>query len=189
MVTSRDSDNDTALHLAAQKGHLNILQFFISDQNCDPNIPGGQCGATPLHYATAFGHLHIVKYLINEQGCNPSCSDKNKLSPLDCAAMKGHMDIVKFLTVEKHCDPVSRDTIYHFTALHYAVLYGHLEIVKFLIEELKCPPDITGYPNVTPLQMAKAANHPDIAQYLQKHSVIPYLYAAIAMMKQLGLLK
>ena len=30
-------------------------------------------------------------------------------------------------------------------------------------------------------------NHPDIAQYLQKHGVIPYIYTAISMMKQLGL--
>ena len=100
-----------------------------------------------------------------------------------------YIDTVKFLTVEKHWDPLSRGTIYHFIAHHYAARYGHLEIVKFLIEELKCPPHITGYPTATPLQMAKAANHFDIAQYLQKHSVIPYIYTAIAMMKQLGFLK
>ena len=103
--------------------------------------------------------------------------------------MMGHMNIVKFLTVEKHCDPLSRDTHFYFSALHCAAIYGHFEIVKFFIEELKCPPDIPGIFNITPLQMAISMNHPDIAQHLQKHSVIPYIYTAISMMKQLGLHK
>ena len=42
---------------------------------------------------------------------------------------------------------------------------------------------------MTPLQMAILKNHSDIAEYLQKHSVIAYIYTAIAMMKQLALLK
>jgi len=58
------------LHYAARYGHLNIVQFFISEKNCSPNIPGDNDG-TPLHYAAANGQLHIVKYLIDEQGCDP----------------------------------------------------------------------------------------------------------------------
>ena len=98
------------------------------------------------------------------------------------------MDIVKFLTLEKHCDPMSRD-IHGNTTVHHAVLNGQLEIVKFLIEKLKCPPDIMpGDLNLTLLQLASYCD-PDIAQYLQKHSVVPYIHTAIVMMKQLGLLK
>ena len=37
--------------------------------------------------------------------------------------------------------------------------------------------------------MARSTNRSDIVQYLRKHSVIPYIYTAIAMMKQLGFLK
>ena len=77
-------NNDTALHLAVMKGHLYLVQFFTSDLNCDPNIPGGQYGRTSLHYAARFGHLHIVKYLIDEQGCNPSCLDEYMNTPLYC---------------------------------------------------------------------------------------------------------
>ena len=121
-----------------------------------------------------------------------SCLDDLKLTPLHHAAMKGHMDIVKFLTVKKHysCDPLCRDAN-NCTALHLAVENGHLEVVKFFIEELKCPPDIPGLLNMTPLQMAIRMNRSDIAQYLQKHSVMPYIYTAIVIvtMEQLGLLK
>ena len=87
------------------------------------------------------------------------------------------MDIVKFLTVERHCD-LSQNVI-----LHCAVLGGNLDIVKFLVEELKCPVDITGPHNKTPLKLAESMNCSDIAQYLQEHSVMPYIYTAIAVMK------
>ena len=49
--------------------------------------------------------------------------------------------------------------------------------------------------NMTLFQWAKVMNHSDIAQYLQKHSVMPYIYiyiyiyTAIAMMKCLRLFK
>ena len=68
-------------------------------------------------------------------------------------------------------------------------MHGQLNTVNFLIEELKCPPDITGVLNMTPLQMAVQMNCSDVAEYLQKHSVISYIHTAIAMMQQLGYLK
>ena len=176
--TKRNVNNDTVLHLAVERGHLNIVKFFISNLNCDPNIPGGPCGGTSLHKAAEFGHLHIVKYLIDKQDCNPSCLDDLKSTPLHHAAAKGHVDIVEFLTVHKHCNPLSG----HMSALHCAVLGGQLQMVKFLVEKLKCSPDISGPSNLTPLQIAE---NTEIAQYLQKHTVIPYIYMAIGMLKQL----
>ena len=42
--------NRNPIHSAVVHAHLDIIKFFISDQNCDPNIPG-QYGGTLLHYA------------------------------------------------------------------------------------------------------------------------------------------
>ena len=94
------------------------------------------------------------------------------------AAQRGHLEVVKFLTVEKYCDPMSQNDDGN-TALHYAVHGGHLEIIKFFTEKLYCPPDIAGQHNLTPFQMARDLHHSDIAEYLQKHSVIPYIKTAI----------
>ena len=103
--------------------------------------------------------------------------------------MKGHLNIIQFFTSELNCDPNILGGPFDETPLHAAAASGHLKIVKFLVEELKCPPDIQGQHYKTPLQMAKLRDHSDIVRYLQKHSVIPYIYTAITMMKQLGLLK
>ena len=80
--------DSTPLHCAVVNGHLHILQFFISDQKRDPNLPG-RYDRTPLHYAAEFGHLHIVKYLTNKQGCSPSCLDDERDTPLHCAIYNG----------------------------------------------------------------------------------------------------
>ena len=56
----------TPLHTAILNGHLNIVKFFISAKNCDPNIPGSAIQRLPLHAAAEGGHLHIVKYLTDE---------------------------------------------------------------------------------------------------------------------------
>ena len=109
----------------------------------------------------------------------------NKAAIHHYAAKEGHRDVVKFLTVEKHCDPMCK-SLNLDTPLHSAVLGGHLEIVKFFIEKLKCSPDTPGALNMTPLKMAICMNRSEIAQYLQKHSVI---HIAIVLMKQLGFLK
>ena len=69
------------------------------------------------------------------------------------------------------------------------MLGDHLEVITFFVEKLKCPPDITGQLNITPLQLAMDKNHYDIVQYLQKQSVIPYIYTAIAMMKHTAVMK
>ena len=100
--------------------------------------------------------------------------------------MKGHTDIVKFLIVAKNCDPVSQNFNGN-TTLHNAVLGNHLEVVKFFVEDPKCSPDITGQLNITPLQLAMDKNHSDIAQYLQKHIVMPHVYTAIAGRKDTSL--
>ena len=50
--------NVTPLHSIIPIGHLGIVQFFISDLKCDPNVPEGWYCRTPLHTAAECGHLH-----------------------------------------------------------------------------------------------------------------------------------
>ena len=102
VIDLRNKWDSTPIHSAVANGHLGILQFFISDQKCDPNIPG-QHGGTPLHYAAEGGHLHIVKYLIDKQGCNPSCLTDNMYIPLHITTEFGHLHVVKYLTND--CNP------------------------------------------------------------------------------------
>ncbi len=46
----KDTNDQTALHIAAQYGRIQILKYLIEDQGCNP-ASLGQFGATPLHVA------------------------------------------------------------------------------------------------------------------------------------------
>jgi hypothetical protein len=61
-----NSAGKTPLHIAAQQGHLPIIQFLI-DNSADVDLTDTQ-GNTPLHYASAYGHVDIIKALL-EAGC------------------------------------------------------------------------------------------------------------------------
>ena len=45
--------------LAAHHGHLQVVKFFVSELNCDPNTPGWE-GRTPLHAAAPVSYTHLT---------------------------------------------------------------------------------------------------------------------------------
>ena len=53
---STTRENNTPLHIAALKGHIDIVRFFITDLKCSPNIPGFH-GRHPLHYERVISTL------------------------------------------------------------------------------------------------------------------------------------
>ena len=67
------------------------VQFFISDQHCDP-------GGTLLHYAIMVGHMDIVKFLTVEKHCDPVSQDTlYYFTALHYVVIYGHFEIVNFL--------------------------------------------------------------------------------------------
>ena len=56
----------TILHVAASKGHVNILQFYKDDLGYENINPLDNLGeSTPLRIATQRGNLDVVKYYID----------------------------------------------------------------------------------------------------------------------------
>ena len=90
----KDISGFTPLHLACKHGHLDITQYLIKEQNCDPEstTPNGR---TPLHFACKSGHLCIVKCLITEHKCNPHCTDNDGYTLLHAASESGNIDFVQ----------------------------------------------------------------------------------------------
>ena len=63
------------MYLAAEKGHLDILQYLIEKKGADLVHLTANGGRNPLHRACHFGHLACVKYLLSV-GANPEAKDK-----------------------------------------------------------------------------------------------------------------
>ena len=62
-VNAKNSKGFTALHAAANEGHLAVVQFLVekgADVNSDHD------GWTPLYMATGHGHLAVVQFLVEK---------------------------------------------------------------------------------------------------------------------------
>ena len=157
---------NTPLHYASGNGHLNVVEYLITEHNCDPLITNTH-GLTPLHFASAFGHMNVVKYLTVKYGCDPqvTCSDGG--TPLHAASYYGHFDIVGYLIEEQQCSPECKTTI-GSTPLYYACRNGYLDVVKYLIDKQGCDPQKTSVSSerISPLHAASMRGHTEVVEYL-----------------------
>jgi hypothetical protein len=81
------SINRTPTHLAAIRGHSNILRALLNSQTkpiCDTNIRDFD-ESTPLHYASEYGHADSIICLIKEAGADPFLKNKFGYTPSDIA--------------------------------------------------------------------------------------------------------
>ena len=95
-VNSRINDNATALHIAAQKGDVDILQYLIDKKAIvDAQTASGR---TPLFQAVSNGHAEAVN-LLARAGANVNIMEAKglKMRPLHVAVIKGEKRIVENL--------------------------------------------------------------------------------------------
>ena len=87
---------ETALSVAADNGHLDIVRFLV-EQGADMEKIDN-CGWTPLLASSANGHLELVRYLL-EQGANRDKESRNGVTSLHWAAGEGHLETAKLLMI------------------------------------------------------------------------------------------
>ena len=93
-LTAASNDRWTALHFAAQAGHLAVVEFLVgagADLEATSNNRW-----TALHWAAIEGHLAVVKYLVG-QGLSVTATDNNGKKPRDLAEDEGHGAVVNYL--------------------------------------------------------------------------------------------
>ena len=62
ILETKDTAGRTALHFAANSGHLEIVKYLLA-KGIDINLKSS-ANTTPLHFAAFSGHLDIVKWLV-----------------------------------------------------------------------------------------------------------------------------
>jgi len=125
----------TWLHVAAKKGHFEIVEYLINE-GIDIDARGGTFDASALNLAAGAGYLEIVKYLI-EAGAELDVT-LAKRNPLFGAIYGGHKEVVEFL-VEKGIDISIRytgESIKNMDAYEYAREFGQTEIAEYLKQKL-----------------------------------------------------
>lgn len=127
LVTFKDYDRRTALHLAASEGHMDTVTLLL-DAGADIS-PSDRWGGSPMDDALRHRHKHVAK-LLRERGARHGNAD-NALGLISFAA-KGDAEEVRRL-VSDGVDPDSKDYDRR-TALHLACGEGHIETIKVLLE-------------------------------------------------------
>ena len=99
LATASPEDRHRALALAAQLGHLDVLDALL-DAGESPdryNPPNLHAHATPMHQAVAAGHLDVVQRLV-ERGARTDMKDRTyDATPLEWAEHLGQDAIAAFL--------------------------------------------------------------------------------------------
>lgn len=87
----------TPLYIAAQKGHLEVVKFFIKC-GLDVDAPCSK-GSTALYVAAQNGHFDVVKALVRAYA-NPDCeyrTESKARRPVDIAKESGFKEIERYL--------------------------------------------------------------------------------------------
>ena len=91
-VDLKSDDGMTALHLAAQNGHLECTHIILGANNLPRNHINvkDDGGWTPLVWACEHKHEAVIRYLI-EQGADPFATDVEMNIALHWAAFSGNL--------------------------------------------------------------------------------------------------
>lgn len=135
IINAEDSENGSPLHLAAYRGHLDIVIFLI-EKNADINKKDKE-GCTSLHHAVRNNQIEIIKFLISK-GADLNATNLDGKTPI-CEAVHHSNKFKRGALTETAKYLISKGAKVNvryesgFTPLHYACLRGDLEMVKLFV--------------------------------------------------------
>jgi ankyrin repeat protein len=184
----------TALHAAAENGHVEVVQELSKVANVDAVDSDGN---TPLYLAAVQRHVDVAAVLLAARATANIINHKG-LTPLHAAAGHGDMPLMKMLLSwganvhpvdgRGYCDitplhqacmngnnaaslllatgaAVYTPCAKGFTALHYAAEAGHLDVVVVLLRAKASMTAVTKG-GLTPLYLASKAGHEQVVRLL-----------------------
>ena len=148
-VELKSDDGMTALHLAAQNGHLECCHIILGANKLPRNHINvkDDGGWTPLVWACEHKHEGVIRYLI-DQGADPFTTDVEMNVALHWAAFSGKKHTIDKSSQPNFCFSGSKDTVELLlaagsnvnqangigeTPLHIALRQDHYECALYLI--------------------------------------------------------
>lgn len=128
-VEARNRSDESALMMAALKGHADLVQRLIA-RGADVNKPGW----APLHYAATQGELPIIRMLL-EAHAYIDTESPNGTTPLMMAAHYGTSDAVRLL-LEAGADASLKNQL-GLTAQDFALGAGRPEVAELIGASLR----------------------------------------------------
>lgn len=150
----------TPLTIAADKGHVKILQMLL-DGGADPNLLN-QVQDSALGYAASKGFVKIVKILL-EKGADPNLVLHDQLIALFAATSTANDEIVKLL-LEAGTN-VNHQDINGNTPLIQTSVKNNETIIKLLLDH-GADPNLLGIGGISPLSLTISSNNETVVKML-----------------------
>ena len=156
--------NNVAMRLAAENGHLQLVQYLCSlptEHGVDPSANN----TLAVRCAAANGHLQVVQYMCSlpmHRGVDPGAHNN---AAIRLAAENGHFQVVQYLCslpTARGVDPSADDN----SALLKAAENGHLQVVQYLCSLPTARGVHPTAPSSGAMQMAASYGHLQVVQYL-----------------------
>ncbi|KAF7645591.1 hypothetical protein LDENG_00201500 [Lucifuga dentata] len=114
-INTVNSSNETLLHVAAEHGHLSVIQLLLQ-KGARLDLQDNK-GHTALHRAASRGHTEAVRALL-KAGSSIYTLDVQAKTPIHLAAENEHLESVKVLVAEETSSSKSQtqDTFLHMAA-------------------------------------------------------------------------
>lgn len=153
----------TPLHLAAQAGSIEIVDFLISSGvRVDVSTSRGE---TPIHTAAVNGKLEMVKFLI-ENGVDEAAKTNVGKEYCQIALENGHQSIVDFYIERNGVNGKVQEKLFFAAAER-----GNMQTIEKLISEMD--PNIEDEYGRTPLHAAAATGMNEVGAFLIENAADP----------------
>ncbi|KAI2500615.1 serine/threonine kinase [Fragilaria crotonensis] len=168
-----DSDGATALYMASQNGHLEVVRELLQHDDVDVNLQRTDDGTTALFIASQDGHLEVVRALLQHDNVdvNLQCPDDGSTA-LYIASQEGHLEVVRELLQRDNVE-VNLQRTSGSTALIMASQEGHVEVVHELLQHDNV--DVTLQrtdDGATALYIASYCGHLEVVRELLQHDKV-----------------
>jgi len=159
-----DKYGQTAIMLAAEEGHEEVVRLLLGRRDVKPDTADGY-GRTPLLCASRLDRGGVVKLLLERDDVNINRPDKNGEIPLQLAAEDGSEAVVELLLGRKDINPNIRSKAGQ-TPLTLASMNGHHGAVKLLLGREDVGPNTSDNSGRTPLSWAAEKGHDEVVKLL-----------------------
>uniref|UniRef100_A0A1X7U5Z6 Uncharacterized protein n=1 Tax=Amphimedon queenslandica TaxID=400682 RepID=A0A1X7U5Z6_AMPQE len=184
---TKAGDGMQAVHIAAEVGAIDVLEYLVKDCGCDLDRVGDADNTNVFHYSSVNGHFLFIKYIINNYPQFTSLlhsTGDNVSLPIHYACASGVIQLVTFLIDVMKCDVTTEDKD-GYNCVTSACKSGNLDLLKLLIEQYNLNPRIfsrasspvaaVAFGHVHILEWLRQEYHINVASF--QNGVLPF-YAA-----------
>ena len=161
-INEKTNDGLTALHYAAYKGNIKLLQLLINNGASVDDVTN--LGKNVMHMAAEGNQPSMMIYLISKEHQSPTSVDENGSTPLHWACYSGAEEAVNFL-LNLGADINAQDKE-KLTPLHLAVIGDKDKIVLKLLQK-NADKNLMNYKKELPIDLARKKNKKKIVLLLE----------------------